>query len=501
MKSGIIRGLQSLLFFVLLASAVAPCFAAAPVNTGISPTSGNYAPGVMYTFVSTFSDADGAANIKSAGFIINGLGDGKNSIYFWYDVVTNKLYIRNDANTAWSNGVAPGEGTVLQNSRASLYTGDTFVNKSGTALTVTWRIAFSPKAVGRKLGLWSYVVDLQGGLDGWDKLGTILVTANPRNLTLKPVFATVSPNVPLTMTALYYDQGGADTIRYAYFLLNPTFGYADSIYIRYDNAANLVNLQDDANTGWGAGGVPGSTTVLENTKGKVYMSGLNIVRTGPFLQIGWKVAFKGVLGGQNVGAWMRVENNDRAQASLWDKRGMYTVKVAPPVPSNVSLTPDRSYLTYGNSSEVFVAHWRDPAGQSHMTENYLLLNLDTAIPGGVVSSNSFKNGILVLYQPKTNKLWLRNDADTAWLGGGAPGTNTVVQNSQTAISFVNASVAKTSTDLTLTLKMTITYPEPPQWMSFFTLNAMMTVKDDLGLSSGWEQIRQYFLVPLPAPPN
>ena len=494
MKSGIIRGLQSLLFFVLLASAVAPCFAAAPVNTGISPTSGNYAPGVMYTFVSTFSDADGAANIKSAGFIINGLGDGKNSIYFWYDVVTNKLYIRNDANTAWSNGVAPGEGTVLQNSRASLYTGDTFVNKSGTALTVTWRIAFSPKAVGRKLGLWSYVVDLQGGLDGWDKLGTILVTANPRNLTLKPVFATVSPNVPLTMTALYYDQGGADTVRYADLLLNPTFSYADSILIRYDSTTNTVYLRDDASTGWGAGGVPGSTTVLENPKGKVYMTGLNIVRTGPFLHIGWKVAFKGVLGGQNVGAWMRVEN-DRVQASLWEKRGLYTVKVAPPVPSNVILTPSIEYFP-PNTATTFSARWSDPTGQSHMTSNYLLVNTTDAIPGGVVTANSYKNAIVVLYEPKTNRLWLRNDADTVWLGGSAPGSNAAaVQNSRATLTFAGSSVAKTSTDLTLNVRLTFS-----SLTNETGFDAMMRVVDDLGLSSEWEKMRHYYIVGGPPGP-
>ena len=112
-----------------------------------------------------------------------------------------------------------------------------------------------------------------------------------------------------------------------------------------------------------------------------------------------------------------------------------------------------------------------------------------------MSASSFKNGVLVLYDPKANKLWLRNDGDTGWLGGGTPGSTITAQNSKATILFANASVAKTTTDLTLTLSITFSAANRKMMNK-----AMMRASDDLGFESGWEQMRQYYILDPPTSP-
>jgi hypothetical protein len=156
-----------------------------PVNVSVSPNSSTSAAGTARTFVTKYSDANGAANISLAYLLINNPFSGSNALWGYYNVTGNKLYLRNNTNDGWVGGFAPGSASVISTNRGSLDCAATTVTKSGNVLTINW--SFTPNtgfAGTRKLFL--LVQDKTGLKDGWDELGIWTITAPvPREATAK----------------------------------------------------------------------------------------------------------------------------------------------------------------------------------------------------------------------------------------------------------------------------------------------------------------------------
>mgnify|MGYP001556778070 CR=1 FL=1 len=64
-----------------------------------TPSSGS---GFQQTFTAEYSDANGAADFKELHILINTSVNAANAAYLRYLPGSNRVYLRNDANTSWS---------------------------------------------------------------------------------------------------------------------------------------------------------------------------------------------------------------------------------------------------------------------------------------------------------------------------------------------------------------------------------------------------------------
>ncbi len=146
-------------------------FAAAPSVGTITPSSGSSQPNLQVIVTTTYSDPDGWANVQFVYLLINASLNWKNCFYGNYNQNTNKLYLRNNANTAWLGGYTPGSSRTIENSYAKLNCSQTTVSGSGKTLTVKWAVTFKSTFVGTK-NSYLYVKDDTGAISGWVKKGT-----------------------------------------------------------------------------------------------------------------------------------------------------------------------------------------------------------------------------------------------------------------------------------------------------------------------------------------
>ncbi|MDO8535598.1 MAG: glucoamylase family protein, partial [Candidatus Omnitrophota bacterium] len=142
-----------------------------PVVGDIVPSSGASRVNKANNFSTTYTDGDGWQDIQYANFLINTSTGGSKCFYGYYDQNTKKLYLRNDANTAWMGGYAPGTHKVIENSYAKLNCASTAISGSSNTLTVKWNITFKSTFTGTK-NMYLYVKDDQGAYSGWVLKGT-----------------------------------------------------------------------------------------------------------------------------------------------------------------------------------------------------------------------------------------------------------------------------------------------------------------------------------------
>jgi hypothetical protein len=145
---------------------------AGPQNVSLSPNSGSLPVGVWLTLRSTYSDPDGYQDLANCYLLLNTQLNAVNGVFLRYDTNTNRLYLRNDANTAWLGGVAPGVDEIIENSFCRLYAAQTTGTRSGTVRTVNWRIWLTSAMADKVVGAWMYVTDDPGLARGWDRRGT-----------------------------------------------------------------------------------------------------------------------------------------------------------------------------------------------------------------------------------------------------------------------------------------------------------------------------------------
>ncbi|MCW5979790.1 MAG: hypothetical protein KIT09_17045 [Bryobacteraceae bacterium] len=96
------------------------------------------------------------------------------------------------------------------------------------------------------------------------------------------------------------------------------------------------------------------------------------------------------------------------------------------------------------------------------------------------TSVSFANACYIRYNRTANRLYLRNNTDTSWLGNFAPGTSGTASNSQCSISGTGASASGVGNQLTLTVPVTF------QASFSGTKNDYLFAQDNAGLTSGWQ---------------
>lgn len=169
-----------IVFFLLLFPVSLFAANSAPAINSISPSSGSSSVNQLTYFTTAFSDANGWQNIQYVYFIVNTSTSYKNCFYGYYNQNTNKLYLRNDANTAWLGGYTPGSAKIIENSYAKLDCSKATISGSGNNLTIKWAVTFKGTFTGAKK-TYLYVKDDSNAYKGWLQKGTW--TINPADTT------------------------------------------------------------------------------------------------------------------------------------------------------------------------------------------------------------------------------------------------------------------------------------------------------------------------------
>ncbi len=165
-----IVGLFLFLSFILTFSCAFAATNQLPAVISIYPTSGTSAVNQQTIFIGTYSDPDGYQNIKYVYLLVTVSVSGNNCFYGYYNRQTNKLYLRDDANSLWVGGFTPGSNNVIENSYVKLNCKDTIVSGSSNNLSVQWAVVFKPTFTGAK-NTYLYAKDNSNAISGWVQKG------------------------------------------------------------------------------------------------------------------------------------------------------------------------------------------------------------------------------------------------------------------------------------------------------------------------------------------
>lgn len=229
------------LFFCLFATGTA--FTATPVVGTITPSSGVSTVNQAVTFTTTYTDADGVQDIRYPYFLVNVSTSSVNAFCAVYDQFTNKLYLRNDANTSWLGGIVVGTIAVIENSYAKLDCRTTTILKSANQLTVKWRVIFKSTFIGTK-NTYLFARDKSGLSSGsaWSNKGIWTILPVPQITSMKPdnlSTFTVGDTIKISVQT---NSSTANPLQYRYLM--------DNVVIKtWSNYASFSFLTASSNRG------------------------------------------------------------------------------------------------------------------------------------------------------------------------------------------------------------------------------------------------------------
>jgi hypothetical protein len=294
-------------------------------------------PDTALTFTTAYSDADGWANLKEAYLLIStGTSALANSAYLYYNQNTNKLYLRDDANSSWLGGFAPGSSNTIENSQVKLNCSATTVLGSASTMSINWNITFKPAYSGKTYNTYLKVKDDAGSATAWAKKGTYTINQAPQLGTITPSSGTGWTNAPQTFTTTYIDPDGWQKIKLVYFLMNTSTVKTNCLYAYYNQNTNKLYLRDNANSAWLGGYAPGSSNIIENSYAKLDCSATTVSGTDSTLTVNWAVTLKPTfIGLKNT--YLYVKDDANAYVN-YTKKGTWNIQSdsTPPV---ISIDP------------------------------------------------------------------------------------------------------------------------------------------------------------------
>jgi CSLREA domain-containing protein len=300
----------------------------APANAGVTPNSGGSGPGIPQLFTSRCTDGNGAGDLSLVYFLMNRSPNGDSALWAYFDPVKNKLYLRNNANTAWLGGYAPGTAAVVSDpaGRGSLNCAETSVSSSGNTLAVNWSLTPKSGWNGTVQNLYLYSRDKEGLEDGWDLMGAWGVSHPPANGTVTPSSGSSHAGTARTLTATYSDPDGAADLSEARIHIGVSLKDSAALEGDYNASTNKLYLRNKANTAWLGGFAPGSSSVISETggQGSLDCAPIQVSKSGNTLTITWSFTPAATFsGGKNLYLYVKDKAN---VADGWDQAGTWNVQ-------------------------------------------------------------------------------------------------------------------------------------------------------------------------------
>jgi len=445
-------------------------------NQRLTPNSGSLPPNKQLIFVSEYSHPEGNEEIQTCYFLLNSELSGINGVMVKYDAGNNRLYLKNDNNTNWLGGYSPGSSNVIENSRAKFYCQGTTINRADETITVSWRIELKPVMSTRLCNAWMMVQDFAGLKDGWDQMGEFEISFSPKNDSVTPKSGPVPVETKVEFTSKYSDLDGYAKIYNCELLINTTLSMTNAAYVRYDAKNNRLYVRKDDNSGWSGGFAPGTSNIIENSRIRLYCRDTVVSGSGSIRTVKWSVMLKSPLSGSDVGVWMKcTDNTDLVEDGTEDNNGFKKVGtlILSQAPINTSLSPNSGTLV-SDRDTVFSAVYTDPDGHNDIAGCYLMMN----------KTQTGVNGIFVRYDAVENKLYLRTDPSTGWIGGYTPGETRILENSACRLDVSQTTVTRSGNTIKVNWKIRV----KSSTMAGKTLKAYMLTIDKAALRAEWEQM-------------
>ena len=324
----------------------------------ITPSSGSSQPEVLNSVTTTYTDPDGWRNLQYANLLVNASAITKtNCFYGYYNQNTNKLYLRNDADTAWLGGYLPGSANTIENSYAKLNCAQTTVSGSGTTLTVQWAVTFKQPFTGAKK-TYLYVRDDANAYNGWTQKGTWAIVNQPPLVgAIVPSSGASEPNQGVSFTTTYFDPNEWLNLQSVYLLVNASTAKTNCFYGYYNQNTNKLYLRNDADTAWLGGYLPGSANTIENSYAKLNCAQTTVSGSGTTLTVQWAVTFKQPFTGAKK-TYLYVRDDANAYNG-WTQKGTWAIN-NPPIITQI-IPANNATFTEGDSI-VISATAQDPNG-------------------------------------------------------------------------------------------------------------------------------------------
>jgi hypothetical protein len=279
----------------------------------------NPSTGLSNTFALKYSDTEGASSLSEVEVNFNSSTGSANACYAFYLPANKALHLKNDAGTG-STSITLGSGT-LSNSQCTISGSGTSVVKSGNTFTLNLAVtASSPYTGVHSIFMEAIDKSPSSATTGWINKGTWTPTANQ-----PPTVVSVSPNpasgASNTFALVYSDPNGATDLNEVDVVFNhSSTGTGSSCYVSYYPVKNMVELKNDAGSGF-TSLTPGSGT-LSNTRCTISGSGTSVSRSGDTLTLHLAVTATGPYIGKSLNIYMQAHDNSVAKSG-WINQGTW----------------------------------------------------------------------------------------------------------------------------------------------------------------------------------
>lgn len=290
-----------------------------------------------------------------------------------------------------------------------------------------------------------------------------LLAANsvPTIVSLSPTSGAYQPGATVKFTTVFSDANGWQNIQYCYFLINTSTGGANCFYGYYNQNTNKFYIRNDTNSAWLGGFTPGSGNTIQNACAKLNCLSSSISGSGSILTITWSITFNTPFASHTGKAcYLYVRDDSNAYAGL-TKKGTAIIDISPEIGA---LTPTSG--VYDSDTQLnIVSEYTDTHGYQYLANAYCQFGTSRCY---------------TYYNRASNKLYIINDAGTAFIGGCTPGSAGVLENSYVKLDCVNTKIAYSGTKLTITWAFTL---KEPLTTAVYPLN--LYALNTTNLSSGW----------------
>jgi probable HAF family extracellular repeat protein len=236
-------------------------------------------------------------------------------------------------------------------------------------------------------------------------------------------------------------------------------GTTDTCMVRYDRAADLIALRDDAGV-WQSGAAPGSAVVQQNTQCAIDIGASSVAINGDTLTFNAAMSFRAVYAGaKNV--YLNARSVIGATTG-WVLRGTWTVTT--PTVAAVSATPNAG----SGVAQLFTLTYSDSAGVA------------ADLSGAMVRFTNDANPALMCaihHRATTGQVRIMDDVGV-WGPWTSYGSGTL-SNSQCSLDLATSSATPNGNDLTLALRITFL----PAFAGPATIS--MRAQSVSGANTGW----------------
>ena len=424
-------------------------FGSALSADSVTPSSGSSASG---TFVFVFSDTQSASNLTAMAMLFGSSTAAQDTCYIVYDRNAGSLAL------LWDSGVGSdarpiGSSSVLQNSQCSVGAANSQI--SGTSLSITVNVTFKSVFAGIKnVYLFGAEAKLQ---TGWIKRGTWTVTSSDPLPSADSVTPSAGSGASGTFVFTFSDTLSASNLTAMAMLFGSTTAAQNTCYIVYDRNAGSLALLWDSGVGSDARPI-GSSSVLQNSQCSVGAASVQVSGNSQIITL--NVTFKsGFIGSKNVylfGAEAHIQTG-------WIKRGTFAVAGGGGPMVGAALPAAGS-----GSIQQFSFTFSDQGGASNLKGLAMLF----------ASTLSASNACSIVYDRNANVLSLAYDNPSSGANSIAPGSNTVISNSQCLLSGANSTVIVSANSVVINVDLAF----KSTWLGDKNIYGFAS---ETGVNSGW----------------